>query len=52
MSAAVAVIAELVGEDYAKVMSKNNPQAVVDGKPIPTCPIPTKPEKRKKWFFF
>ena len=52
MSAAVALIAEMVGEEYAKAMSTDNPQAVLDGKAIPTCPVPTKPEKPKKWFFF
>jgi protein-tyrosine phosphatase len=52
MSAAVAVIAEMVGEDYANAMSKSNPQAVINGTAIPVCPAATLPEKRKRWFFF
>jgi protein-tyrosine phosphatase len=52
LSAAVAAIAELVGEEYADAMSTANPQAVVSGKPIPTCPIATLPKKRKRWLFF
>jgi protein-tyrosine phosphatase len=52
MSSAVAVIAGLVGEEYARAMSTDNPQAVVEGKAIPMCPVPTRPEIRKKWFFF
>jgi protein-tyrosine phosphatase len=52
MSAAVAAIAEMVGDEYASAMSQSNPQAILDGTPIPTCPVPALPEKRKKWFFF
>jgi protein-tyrosine phosphatase len=52
MSGAVAAIAELVGQDYANAMSTANPQAVVSGTPIPTCPIATLPQKRKRWMFF
>ncbi|MBI3650382.1 MAG: hypothetical protein HY231_04975 [Acidobacteria bacterium] len=52
MSAAVAVIAEMVGAEYAEAMSTTNPQAVVSGLPIPTYPVATLPQKRKKWLFF
>lgn len=52
MSAAVAAIAEMVGQEYAHAMSEANPQAVLDGAAIPVCPVPALPEKRKKWFFF
>ncbi|MCI0486906.1 MAG: hypothetical protein L0229_09925 [Blastocatellia bacterium] len=52
MSAAVAVIGELVGDEYAIAMAEDNPAAVVKGKPIPTQPSPVLPRKRSRWFFF
>lgn len=52
MSEAVALVAELVGDDYAEAMAADNPRAVVEGKPIPARPAPVLPKKRKKWLFF
>jgi hypothetical protein len=52
MSSAVASVAELVGDELATAMSKDNPAAVVRGEPIPFRPIATAPKKRKKWLFF
>jgi tyrosine-protein phosphatase YwqE len=51
MSAAVALTAKIVGEEYALAMANDNPAAVVEGRPIPTCPVATIP-KKKKWFMF
>ncbi len=52
MSAAVAAVADLVGDDYAVAMAESNPMAVVEGKSIPIRPSPVQPKKRKKWMFF
>jgi protein-tyrosine phosphatase len=52
MSEAVAVVAELVGDDYARAMASDNPRAVVEGKSIPTRPAPVAPKKRKRWLIF
>ena len=52
MSKAAALIADLVGEDYAAAMTEGNPQAVIDNKPIPVRPSPSMPKKKKRWFFF
>lgn len=51
MSAAVALTAQFVGEEYARAMAYDNPSAVVEGRPIPTCPSAVLPKKRK-WFLF
>jgi protein-tyrosine phosphatase len=51
MSAAVAVTAQFVGEEYARAMAYDNPNAVVEGRPIPTYLSPVLPKKRK-WFLF
>jgi protein-tyrosine phosphatase len=51
MSQASAAIAKMVGEDYARAMSTDNPSAVIEGASIPFRPMPTEP-KRKKWLFF
>jgi len=51
MSAAVAVTAQFVGEEYARAMAYDNPNAVVEGRPIPSYPSPVLPKKRK-WFLF
>lgn len=52
MSAAVALTAEIVGEEYAHVMAEDNPAAVVEGRPIPTNPTAVRPKKKRKWLFF
>lgn len=52
MSAAVAEIARLVGDDYAKAMADANPRAVIEGNSIPVRPMSSVPQKRRKWFFF
>lgn len=52
MSAAVALIAEIVGEEYAHAMAQDNPAAVVEGRPIPTLPAAVVPGKKRKWRFF
>jgi hypothetical protein len=52
MSEAVALVRELVGDDYANAMAADNPRAVVEGKLIPARPAPVLPKKRKKWLFF
>ncbi|HSE98945.1 MAG TPA: CpsB/CapC family capsule biosynthesis tyrosine phosphatase, partial [Blastocatellia bacterium] len=52
MSAAVAVVAGLVGQDYARAMSDDNPRAVVEGRSIPVRPAPEMPRKRRRWLFF
>jgi protein-tyrosine phosphatase len=51
LTAAVAATAKVVGEEYARAMADDNPAAVVEGRPIPTCPTATIPRK-KKWFLF
>jgi protein-tyrosine phosphatase len=52
LSAAVAEVATLAGEEYAAAMAKDNPAAVVEGRPIPVRPAPVFPRKRKKWLLF
>ena len=52
MSAAVAAIGEIVGDEYAAAMAQDNPAAIVEGKSIPTRPAPTLPRKRRRWLFF
>lgn len=52
MSAAVALTAKIVGEEYARAMADDNPAAVVEGRPIPTCPTATLPQKKRKWLLF
>src|SRR6185436_4329442 len=52
MSQAVQATAEIVGEEYARAIAKDNPGAVVEGKPIPMRPQASLPKKKKKWLFF
>jgi protein-tyrosine phosphatase len=52
MSAGVAVVAGMVGDNYARAMARDNPAAVVKGEPIPVRPSPEMPKKRKRWLFF
>jgi protein-tyrosine phosphatase len=52
MSKAVAAAAEIVGEEYARAISKDNPRAVVDGKPIPSRLVPSCPPKGRRWSLF
>ncbi|HEU4391337.1 MAG TPA: CpsB/CapC family capsule biosynthesis tyrosine phosphatase [Blastocatellia bacterium] len=53
MSAAVRAAAEVVGIEYAAIMSDAIPAAVVEGKPVPFRPAPALPEKkRKRWLLF
>lgn len=52
MSAAVALTAQIVGEEYALAIANDNPAAVVDGRPIPTCLPATLPRKKRMWFLF
>lgn len=52
MSAAVALTAEIVGEEYAHAMAEDNPEAVVEGRPIPTFPAAVVPRKKRKWRLF
>ena len=48
MSNAVNATAEIVGEEYARAIANDNPAAVVEGRPIPTRPSATVPQKKKK----
>jgi protein-tyrosine phosphatase len=52
MSAAVGVVSELVGGEYAAAMAGDNPQAVVEGRPVPSQPPATEPKRRKRWLLF
>jgi protein-tyrosine phosphatase len=52
LSHAVAAIADLVGQDYARAMADDNPAAVVRGEMIPFRPVPEFPRKTKRWIFF
>ncbi|MEK6289142.1 MAG: CpsB/CapC family capsule biosynthesis tyrosine phosphatase [Acidobacteriota bacterium] len=52
MSAAVAATAQIVGEEYARAIAGDNPAAVVDGRPIPSRPTTTVPQKKKRWLLF
>jgi protein-tyrosine phosphatase len=52
LSAGVAATAEIIGEEYAHVIAEDNPSAVVEGRPIPTRPTATVPQKKRKWLFF
>jgi protein-tyrosine phosphatase len=52
MSEAVQATAEIIGEEYAQAIAKDNPSAVVEGKPIPVRPEAMRPQKRKRWLFF
>jgi protein-tyrosine phosphatase len=52
MSAAVASTAEVVGEEYAHAIAEDNPAAVVGGRPIPTRPTATLPQKKRRWLLF
>jgi len=49
---AVEIISDIVGEEYARAMAGDNPQAVASDQWIPLCPVPQIPKKKKKWFFF
>jgi protein-tyrosine phosphatase len=51
MSEAVALTAEVVGEDYARSIAGENPLAVVEGRSIPSVPNPELPKKKKRWGF-
>jgi protein-tyrosine phosphatase len=52
LSAAVETVAEMVGQEYARAMTDDNPAAVVEGKLIPVRPAAELPQKRKRWLFF
>ena len=52
MSEAVRATAEVVGEQYALAIAKDNPAAVVEGRAIPQRPAPVLPQKKKWWQFF
>ncbi len=52
MSKAVAAITQLVGANFARAMAVDNPQAVIEGRPIPARPAPEMPKKPKRWIFF
>jgi tyrosine-protein phosphatase YwqE len=51
MSTAVARAAEIVGEEYARAISVDNPGAVIEGETIPFRPVPSIP-KRRRWSLF
>jgi hypothetical protein len=46
------MVAELIGEDYANAYATANPLAVVEGRAIPTHPVPILPQKKKWWRLF
>ena len=52
MSRAVALTAEIVGEEYARAMAEDNPAAVVEGRSIPSLPAAVMPGKKRKWRLF
>jgi protein-tyrosine phosphatase len=52
MSAAVKAVAEIIGDECAMLIAEDNPAAVVEGKPIPWCPDPVLPKKKKRWLLF
>jgi protein-tyrosine phosphatase len=52
LSKAVGVISRLVGEEYARAMSTDNPAAVVRGEPLAFRPMSELPKKPKRWIFF
>ncbi|MEW6131117.1 MAG: CpsB/CapC family capsule biosynthesis tyrosine phosphatase [Acidobacteriota bacterium] len=52
LSMAMTAISELVGEEYAQAMSKDNPGAIIEDRAIPTRPAPVLPQKKKRWLFF
>lgn len=52
MSEAVGASAEIVGEEYARAIAKDNPAAVVEGRSIPTRLSATLPQKKRKWLLF
>ena len=52
MSEAVQATAEIVGQEYARAIAKDNPAAVIEGKPIPQRPSAEIPKKKKRWLFF
>jgi protein-tyrosine phosphatase len=52
MSSAVAAVTQLVGDEFANAMAKDNPAAVVKGETIPFRPAAFSPKRRKKWLFF
>jgi hypothetical protein len=52
MSQAVALMAEIVGEEYARAMAVENPLAVVEGRSIPSVPNPELPKKKRRWGLF
>ena len=52
MSEAVALTAEIVGDEYARAIADANPLAVVEGRPIPSVPNPELPKKKKRWALF
>jgi protein-tyrosine phosphatase len=52
MSVAVSSTAEVTGEEYAQAISRDNPAAAVEGRPIPTRPTATLPKHKRRWLFF
>lgn len=52
MSEALALTADIVGEEYARAIAGENPLAVVEGRPIPSIPFPETPKKKKRWNLF
>lgn len=55
LSAAVAIAAELVGEDYARAMVEDNPEALIHDRAIPVQPdvdMDALLGRKKSWFAF
>jgi protein-tyrosine phosphatase len=52
LSKAVQAAAQIVGDRYARLMSEENPAAVIEGKPIPSRPSPSLPQRKRRWLLF
>lgn len=52
LSSALAATSELIGEEYARMMVQDNPEAIINGKPVPFRPIAVEPRKKRSWLFF
>jgi protein-tyrosine phosphatase len=40
------------GEEIADLLMKKNPQAVIEGKPLPPGPPPVEPKPKRSWYAF
>src|SRR5262249_38869958 len=52
LSKAMDLAAEIVGDVYARAMTKHNAVGSITAIPIPSLPFSNPPRKKRKWLFF